>query len=245
MEGFDKQMKDHLAVLDNPYVSSATTLFLILYASMAAPQLPQDVAKWFDNTWFQLVVFFLIAYTAQRKPVVAALVAAGMMVSIQTLKKHEMNQKLVEVVRGVSQPSASTASPAASVTVISPATSVSPVSGNAVTEAAQITAVVPASEVGSVSPPTTVSTAVSPVSASVEASVAASFASTSAVVADNDEMSVASEGSVVEGFSDTASCQSTHFQTADSNLGVYSQKASGDEGVKAYDTQNGGYASIA
>lgn len=99
MERIDQTMNEYLGVLDNEYVSSAVTLVLILYASLAAPKLPENVAKLFDNTAFKLVIFFLIAYTAKKSPTVAAVSAAGVMISLQTLNRYEVNKKMVEVAK--------------------------------------------------------------------------------------------------------------------------------------------------
>ena len=59
MESFDNIVKNYTTWLDNPYVSGALIVFLIVYASMAAPRLPMYVAKLFDYTLVKLLMFFL------------------------------------------------------------------------------------------------------------------------------------------------------------------------------------------
>ena len=75
LESFDNTVKHYLAFLDNEYVNAGLFVFLILYASVAAPKLPEYVAKLFDNTAFRLLIFFLIAYISQKSPSVAVVAA--------------------------------------------------------------------------------------------------------------------------------------------------------------------------
>ena len=83
-------LNKYLSVLDNDYVSSALSIFLVVYAGMAAPQLPERVARLFENTVFRVLIFFLIAYTSQKNPTVAIIAAVGLMVSLQTLGKYDV-----------------------------------------------------------------------------------------------------------------------------------------------------------
>lgn len=79
-------------VLGNTYVSAAVTLFLILYASLARPQLPVFIAKLFDNPLFRLLVLFGIAFMASRNFQVALLVSVAFTVTMNLLNE----QKIVE-----------------------------------------------------------------------------------------------------------------------------------------------------
>jgi hypothetical protein len=69
-------------------------VFLVLYASIAAPKLPRYVAKLFDNTLFKLVILFLIAYVSRKNPTVALVAALGLMISIMTLNKYELGEMM-------------------------------------------------------------------------------------------------------------------------------------------------------
>lgn len=89
-----------LSVLDNEYVSSGISLFLVLYAGMAAPELPESVARWFENTFFRLLVFFLIIYMSKRDPTIAIIAAVGLMVSLQTLSKYNMEKNMMKEAGG-------------------------------------------------------------------------------------------------------------------------------------------------
>jgi len=99
MEQFDRTVKGALSVIDNnEYLSSALSLFLILYAGLAAPQLPEYVARLFDNPLFKLLIFFLIAYSAQKNPTVAIIASIGLMVSLHTLTRFKVNRQMVSMV---------------------------------------------------------------------------------------------------------------------------------------------------
>lgn len=91
-----------LSVINNEYVSAALSVVLVVYAGMAAPQLPERVARLFENTLFRVLVFFLIAYTARKDASVAAIAAIGLMVSLQTLNRYNLNRALGGLVSGIS-----------------------------------------------------------------------------------------------------------------------------------------------
>lgn len=96
----DKTISGYLKVLDNEYVSTALTLVLILYAGLAAPKLPENVAKVFDNSVVKLLVFILIAYIAKKNITVAIVAAVGVMVTLQTLTRHRVNSQMIKVING-------------------------------------------------------------------------------------------------------------------------------------------------
>ena len=76
-------------ILDNTYVSGGIQLFIILYATLAAPQLPLSLAKMFHMPAFQLVLFALIAYTATKDIGVSVMLAIAFFVSFQTYQQHQ------------------------------------------------------------------------------------------------------------------------------------------------------------
>lgn len=77
-------------VLGNEVVSTALTVFLVLYAVMAAPNLPPFLARWFDNPIFRVLVLFLVLLLANYDPTVALLTAIGFVISLQTLNRYRM-----------------------------------------------------------------------------------------------------------------------------------------------------------
>jgi len=98
IEGFDNKVKNMLSFLDNQYVSSMLSIFLIVYAAYAAPKLPAYILKLFDEPLFKLVLFFLIAYTAKKNPTVAIIAAIGLLVTIHALNKVKLDTIVSDLV---------------------------------------------------------------------------------------------------------------------------------------------------
>ena len=93
---FDNTVRGWLSVVDdNQYVSTALSLFLIIYAAYAVPKLPGYVLRIFDNPLVKLLLFFLIAYTARRNPTVAIIAAVGVLVTLQALNKMKLDQMMM------------------------------------------------------------------------------------------------------------------------------------------------------
>lgn len=78
-------------------------LFLALYASHVAPQLPHSVTNVFDNTFFKIFIFILILWIAQVSPSLSILIAIAFMMLINYVN----NKKLFEFIDNTSAPSTS------------------------------------------------------------------------------------------------------------------------------------------
>ena len=95
MEKFNATVKNWLSIIDdNAYVSAALSIFLILYAGLAAPKLSPGIAALFENPIIQLFVFFLIAYMANKNPTVSIIAAIAVFISLQTLSRYKVDLKL-------------------------------------------------------------------------------------------------------------------------------------------------------
>jgi hypothetical protein len=79
-------------LFNNMYVNAALTLFLILYASLVRPQLPDFLMRLFDNPVFRLLFLAGIAFMATRNIQAALLVAVAFTVTMSLLQE----QKIVE-----------------------------------------------------------------------------------------------------------------------------------------------------
>jgi len=86
------------SVYSNKTANAVIGLFLVLYASLAAPKLPKSVAKIFGNKIFKMVFLFLIAYMASRNVSVAIISAVALVVSMQTFSFHQANEKVQQIV---------------------------------------------------------------------------------------------------------------------------------------------------
>ena len=92
-------VNDGLQVINGNRIASVVLgLFLALYASLAAPNLPSSVTKIFKNPLFKLGIMFLIAYMATKDTSVAIITAVALLVTLQTLSAHETTQAVVKVV---------------------------------------------------------------------------------------------------------------------------------------------------
>jgi hypothetical protein len=96
LQTFDNTVNGWLSYVDsNEYVSSALAVFLILYAGFAAPKLPEYIARLFESSIFKFLIIFLIAYSARSNPTIALIAAIGLIVSLQTLNRYDMNRAIV------------------------------------------------------------------------------------------------------------------------------------------------------
>lgn len=84
------KLNNVLSVLrTNPYASATTSLFLVLYAGLAAPALPASIAGLFEHSVFKLLILVLILVLLKGQNVtVALLVAIGFVVSMGTLSRY-------------------------------------------------------------------------------------------------------------------------------------------------------------
>jgi hypothetical protein len=97
MNNFDKTVSKSLSFLDNQYISTALIVLLISYSSLAAPKLPEKVIRIFDYTIVKILVFFLIAFWANKNPTVSILIAVALIVTLQILSKYDYHALMMKV----------------------------------------------------------------------------------------------------------------------------------------------------
>ena len=78
--------------LDNVYVSGLVKIFIILYAALAAPKLPEWIARLFHHPAFQIVFFGLIAYTATKDLSISILLALAFFVSFHSYTRFVLGK---------------------------------------------------------------------------------------------------------------------------------------------------------
>jgi Ca2+/Na+ antiporter len=83
-------------VFNDKVYGSIISLILVLYAGLAAPKLPKTISKLFKSKIFKLIVLIVIAYTASKDASIAIITAVALVVSMQTLSKHEQTDKVVK-----------------------------------------------------------------------------------------------------------------------------------------------------
>lgn len=85
LRSYNADINSVLSPLDQPVIAGLLRLFLVLYGSMFAPALPDNILKWFGFVPFRIFILFLIVWTANHSPDIAILVAVGFYVSINVL----------------------------------------------------------------------------------------------------------------------------------------------------------------
>jgi hypothetical protein len=99
-EEFNKKVNSAMSIVDNNKIASTILcLFLVLYASLAAPKLPNSVTAIFKNFWFKLIFMFLIAYMATHNPAVAIISAVALLITLQTLHGQDTVEQVINTVQ--------------------------------------------------------------------------------------------------------------------------------------------------
>lgn len=75
------------SILNNVYVSGILKIIIILYAALAAPQLPTSISKYFHHPMIQVILFSLIAYTATKDIGISILLAIAFFISFSSYTK--------------------------------------------------------------------------------------------------------------------------------------------------------------
>jgi hypothetical protein len=75
-----KIFNDLLAQLENKYIGTIVSLFLVLYGGLARPALPNFIKQLLANDIFRILYVFLLAYIAEKNVQVALVCAVVFMV---------------------------------------------------------------------------------------------------------------------------------------------------------------------
>lgn len=86
-------------IFSNKVASSTISMLLVLYAGLAAPKLPRSISKLFKSNTFKLIVLIFIAYTSSNNVSISIITAVCLVVSLQTLSKHEESEKIEHQVK--------------------------------------------------------------------------------------------------------------------------------------------------
>ena len=65
---------------------------LVLYASLAAPNLPQSIKKLFKNNLFKIIILTLIVYQTNKDSTMAILIAIGFTISLRSLTNKKIEK---------------------------------------------------------------------------------------------------------------------------------------------------------
>lgn len=102
MEGIKEKINMFISTrttfLDNEYIFGILALFFVLYGSIIAPTLPFWLVKWITNPFVRTLLIFIIILMSSRKPVFAMLLTIGFIVTLMTLNRYDLNDKLMKVI---------------------------------------------------------------------------------------------------------------------------------------------------
>lgn len=74
------------------YVTSAASLFLVLYAGLARPELPKFVAGLFDHAVFRLLVLTLIVFMSGQNIQLSLMIAIGFTITMNLLNEQKIKE---------------------------------------------------------------------------------------------------------------------------------------------------------
>lgn len=102
VEQIDKRVNVALNTLFKyPILKAVVQALLILYAARLAPTPPKVILDLFENTYFKVLVFALILWTAQVSPSTAMLIAIAFMITVN----YSTTGRLWELMEDVEAPS--------------------------------------------------------------------------------------------------------------------------------------------
>lgn len=78
-------------ILQNQIVAGVLSLFLILYGSVAAPQLPHVFTQYLKNPIVSVLIMFLILVNARYNVSLSLMMAIGFILTMQTLSGQELS----------------------------------------------------------------------------------------------------------------------------------------------------------
>lgn len=73
-----------------PYASPAASLFLLLYASLARPQLPELLANMFNNALFRLIILALVVFMSGHNFQLSLMIAIAFTLSMNLLSEQKV-----------------------------------------------------------------------------------------------------------------------------------------------------------
>lgn len=89
-------IEKQLAILHtNKMASSVMTLFIVLYAGLARPELPKFIKNLFTNAIFRVIVLALVVYKGNKDPQFAIMLAVGFVVTMNYVSQQEVKEKFV------------------------------------------------------------------------------------------------------------------------------------------------------
>ena len=81
--------------LKNPIVAGLLNILLILYAGLAAPELPSFIKDFFNSSVGKVIFLMLIALTANKNITIALLIAICFIITLNYIDTDDSASKIV------------------------------------------------------------------------------------------------------------------------------------------------------
>ncbi len=90
--------KDIMSFMNHKIIKIILYFFLVLYAWLVVPTLPKNAIKIFNNPFFKLLVFFVIAYYGSNGDVtISILIAICFVLSLIVLNKNDTEESILDL----------------------------------------------------------------------------------------------------------------------------------------------------
>ena len=79
----------------NDIVNTVISLLLVLYGSLAKPELPDIVVKIFENSFFRVLFLSLIVYKGNKNPTLALMISVVFVVIMNFITVKKIKEKFM------------------------------------------------------------------------------------------------------------------------------------------------------
>ncbi len=101
LKSLGKVFNNFLKSLENKYIGTIVSLFLVLFGGLAAPEIPDFVKKMLNNDLFRLVYAFLLTYIAEKNIQIALVAAVVFLVLSGLVANEEVKEAFEEAVEDI------------------------------------------------------------------------------------------------------------------------------------------------
>ena len=77
---------------NNVYVSTILSLFVVLYGSLAKPELPKIIEDLFKNAVFRVLFLALIMYRSNKEPQLSIMLAVGFTITMNLISEKQTRE---------------------------------------------------------------------------------------------------------------------------------------------------------
>ncbi len=86
-------------ILTNKYVTASVSLFVIVYASLARPQLPGFVAALFDSAVFRVIFLTMLVYMSNQNLQISIMIALAFTITMNLLNEQKIAEGFIDGIK--------------------------------------------------------------------------------------------------------------------------------------------------